>query len=349
MTREEMVRLIRRYSPVVQFYSGGDQVALVCPFHHGHKRNLWLSLKQGVFICYRCNETGTFHKLLRRMKMESPAKFIDVDLSQIKTIRVPAPEAPVASQSMCLPEEYREAWGTAASKSLIGQRAIKYLEGREVSQDLAEVYRLGYCPSGPYADRIIIPTFDVAGGLVYWVARDMTGQQKIKIKNPPAGLFGVGSKDCVFGINLACQFDTGVICEGVFDAMAVGLQAMALFGKTISRVQIQLILSVSFKRLLVLLDADAYREGMAVAEALITTPLRPRPAVLIGFLQHGQLRRHGDPDSERQQLMSTPVTLIRDLADIIVPLVPLVPTHIEPTELGCVGQLLANHWSGRSE
>ena len=75
-------------------------------------------------------------------------------------------------------------------------------------------YNIGYCETGEYEDKIIIPSYDDDGKLNFFVGRSFY-QSKYKHKNPKV------SKDIV-GFDLLVNWDIPlVLCEGAFDAIAI--------------------------------------------------------------------------------------------------------------------------------
>ena len=87
-------------------------------------------------------------------------------------------------------------------------------------------HNIGFCDEGQYSNRIIIPSYDSDGQLNFSVGRDFYNS-KMKYKNSPT------PKD-VIGFDLFVNWDEPIIlCEGVFDAIAIKRNAIPLFGKTI--------------------------------------------------------------------------------------------------------------------
>jgi hypothetical protein len=84
---------------------------------------------------------------------------------------------------------------------------------------------MGYCPDGKYANRVVVPSFDMDGELTYFISRSYDNNW-IKYLNPPA------EKDFIFN-ELYLDWNKDItIVEGVFDAVAVG-NAIPLLGSTI--------------------------------------------------------------------------------------------------------------------
>jgi DNA primase len=116
-------------------------------------------------------------------------------------------------------------------------RNLKYLANRNIPVEMGRYFRLRFCNKGHFAyklagdwkfqiynDRIIIPIYDLAGKLVTFQGRDITGTQDPKYLFPP-GLASSGTH-LYNGFNV---HDTKrvAIGEGAFDVIAL---KMALDG-----------------------------------------------------------------------------------------------------------------------
>jgi DNA primase len=121
-------------------------------------------------------------------------------------------------------------------------------------QDILK-YNIGYCVSGLYQNRIIIPSYDSNGQLNYFVGRDFY-KGGMKYKNPPI------SKDIV-GFDLYINWNEPLIlCEGVFDAISIKRNAIPLFGKTISKKLSTKIIEKKTKHIVIALDNDAFNQSI---------------------------------------------------------------------------------------
>jgi hypothetical protein len=103
--------------------------------------------------------------------------------------------------------------------------AYGYLRSRGVTDDDIVRWKMGYCFSGEYRNRIIVPSFDVDGDVSYFIARSYNGDS-YKYKNPKA------SKNIVFNELFINWNEDLTIVEGVFDAVVVG-NAAPILGSTI--------------------------------------------------------------------------------------------------------------------
>ena len=76
---------------------------------------------------------------------------------------------------------------------------------------------------------VVFPLYDAKGRLVYFVARSFDEKSWMKYKNPQA------SKDIVPNEHLINWDIPVILCEGVFDAVAIKRNALPLLGKTIQK------------------------------------------------------------------------------------------------------------------
>jgi DNA primase len=110
-------------------------------------------------------------------------------------------------------------------------RNVKYLENRGISAAIAQYFGLRLSVNGAffytddegrkraqdYSKRIIIPVFDLAGDLVSFQGRDITGTADRKYLFPP-GFASTGSH--LYNGQNATRAKHAVIGEGAFDVMA---------------------------------------------------------------------------------------------------------------------------------
>jgi DNA primase len=108
-----------------------------------------------------------------------------------------------------------------------GVRAFKYLQARGITEADILKWKIGFCFSGEYRNRIIIPSFAENGDCSYFIARSYTGDS-YKYKNPRA------SKDVVFNELFIDWNGDLTIVEGVFDALVAG-NAVPILGSTLRR------------------------------------------------------------------------------------------------------------------
>ena len=88
------------------------------------------------------------------------------------------------------------------------------------------MWKIGYCPTGKYGGRIIIPSFNVNGQPNYFIARSYVGH-RMKYLNPPI------SKNVVFNELFVDWDEPVVLVEGLFDAIIAGQNAIPILGSTL--------------------------------------------------------------------------------------------------------------------
>ena len=147
--------------------------------------------------------------------------------------------------------------------------AYNYLVNeRKISRDIILRYRLGFCTTGKYAQRIIIPSFDASGDVNYFVGRYYGNNLKIRKKlsylNPSA------DKDVIiFNEGLINWDSTLYLVEGVFEMLSFPVNIIPMLGKTLSTT-----LFMKLKELkpdvVVLLDPDAYKNSIELYYRLHT-------------------------------------------------------------------------------
>lgn len=113
-----------------------------------------------------------------------------------------------------------------------GTRNLKYLENRNITSAIAEYFSLRFSQRGAfrykdadgrdraqdYSNRIILPIFDLAGDLVSFQGRDITGTAEKKYLFPP-GFAATGSH--LYNGQNAHRSEDIVMGEGAFDVMAI--------------------------------------------------------------------------------------------------------------------------------
>lgn len=230
-----------------------------CPFCHHHKPKLAVNLGKGKWHCWTCNSAGQrLLSLLRRL---------DVSKNQINELRdVLADEiryvkADVVDINLSLPNEFIPLWNE--SKKIEYKHAINYLFNRSVKIDDIISHNIGFCIDGPYANRIIIPSYDELGKLNYFVGRDFFETSSLKYKNPPVSKNVIG-----FENHINWNYPI-ILCEGVMDAIAIKWNSIPLFGKTLPRALQKKIVEKHVKEVYVALDEDAFRETIKLIQTFM--------------------------------------------------------------------------------
>ena len=208
------------------FQRVGEEFLFYCPFcgHHKQKFSIRLNKKSGVFKCWipNCKKSGNVLYLIRRFgNKEQLLQYKHIlGIADYKNLDSLFDEEVENKELVKLPEEFESLLNGYSLRSL---RARNYLRSRNISEDIIVDYRMGYCSSGKYENRVIIPSFDQNGYVNYFVARTYNGSTA-KYLNPKV------SNNVIFN-ELNVEWDEPIILvEGVFDAINIGGNSIPLLG-----------------------------------------------------------------------------------------------------------------------
>ena len=181
---------------------------------------------------------------------------------------------------------------------------MKYLYNRALDQGEILRWKIGYCDSGPFKNRIIIPSFNLDGDLNYFVARTYVDDYK-RYMNPPI------SRDIVFN-ELYVDFEEEIVLvEGVFDALKA-TNAIPILGSTIRET------SKIFKKIiandtpvLMALDPDATRKSQAIKRLFLKYGIEVRE------IQYTDDRDIGDMSKSEVEELSRQAPFIQSYDNLI--------------------------------
>ena len=222
MYKYELVTLLEKVLMKSYQMKNGEH-AFHCPFCNHHKKKLQINTETQKWHCWVCNKGGYKIGILLR-KINAPKTIISEVLKILGDYRgVSKDKDEKTKYDVSLPQCYQPLW--KPSTDPLYKNAIHYLRQRNIGPIDIVRYSIGFCSSNGYANRIIIPSYDSDGKLNYFMARDMFPNSKFKYKNPPM------SKDTV-GFEMFINWNEPIVlCEGIFDAIAIRNNAIPLFGK----------------------------------------------------------------------------------------------------------------------
>jgi len=207
-----------------------DEHYFKCPACGHHKRKFAVNFTKGAYHCWVCDYRGrNLRRIVRRFGSYTQLQKWDQitnrsDLERFADLFM-EPERGESDQKLELPEEFISLCSNNIPAT--GMYALRYLEKRGVSRADILKWKIGYCFSGEYKNRIIIPSFDHEGDVSYFIARSYTGDS-YKYKNPRA------SKDITFNELYIDWNKDLVLVEGVFDALVAG-NAAPILGSTLRK------------------------------------------------------------------------------------------------------------------
>ena len=243
-------------------YSG--QMAFSCPVcsydikgldHLDGKGNLEINYVEGVYKCWSCAETHDTHGRLNYLvkKYASRAQFKKFDLLMpdevaelekkiYKKVRLPKEFIPFATASVGL------------RMTPIFKTAYNYLRDRHVTDEMIKKFNIGFCYEGKYANRIIIPSYDIDECLNYFVARSYEKKPFRKYDNPEA------EKQLIIFNEHLINWDLPIgIVEGPFDHIFVP-NSIPMLGKKMSDLLFNMLYEKA-KKIIIVLDGDAWADA----------------------------------------------------------------------------------------
>ena len=252
-----------------EYSRSNKEYLFYCPFCKHHKKKLSINIEKDKWKCWICNSSGkTISYLVKKYgdtktrslwtKFDSLIEISDFE-ETLEFIFVHGEEK--QESKIELPKEY-----VSLNKqlSLSGKIAKGYLTRRDITDKHILKYSIGYCASGEYAGRIIIPSFDENGDINYFISRTYE-KHFIKYKNPP-----INKSKIIFN-ELFLDFTEPItVVEGVFDAIIAGDNSVPLLGSTLTAD------SKLFRKIVenqtsvyLCLDLDAKQKQFTIAEKLI--------------------------------------------------------------------------------
>jgi DNA primase len=230
----------------------------MCPFCHHQKKKFAVNSNNLRWHCWHCGaKGGHIIWLLKKLNLSKDVilRFKDV----LSDVDIKKYKSTTSQSTLFLPSEYKPMW--VPTKSYQYLHAVTYLQSRGIrSQDVLR-YRIGYCEEGPYAGRIIVPSYDSNNQLNYFTARSYF-DGGMKYKNPPV------TKNIVAFENLVNWNEPIVLCEGMFDAITLRRNAIPLLGKTLPKNLERALLEHKVKEVIIFLDNDAQEDAIKMEHKL---------------------------------------------------------------------------------
>lgn len=258
---------IFKHKPHIQ--KNGEEVMFFCPSCNHRKRKLNINTSSGYYHCWVCDFGGkSFKSLLNKIKADD--KFYQ-RLCKIKTPKRYNTNNISESKKISLPSEFKSLCEN--TNSAIRKHALNYCFKRNLSVYEIIRYNIGYCEDGPFANRVVVPSYDENGELNFYCGRDVFNS-KIKYR------LCESTKD-IIGFEMMTDFNYPItLVEGVFDAFSVRYNTIPLFGKMLSnKLKLKLLLNKP-PRVNVLLDNDAIKSSISICEFLLQNQINTHLVLL---------------------------------------------------------------------
>ena len=225
-----------------------------------------INIQKNVFKCWVCDTSGkSIYYLVKRFaSFELQQRWLtltdQLDVRDFELLISGSHTIEKVAQKVELPREYVPLYSNGNSPySCMVEKYL--LKKRKISSSLLMRWKIGYCPSGEYEGRVVIPSFDEDGDVNYFSSRSFTSDWN-PYKNPPV------SKDIVFN-ELLVDWDSPVILvEGVFDAIHEP-NMIPILGSTLSeKTELFQKIVERQKKVYIALDPDAFDKEYAIIDNL---------------------------------------------------------------------------------
>lgn len=226
------------------------------------KGNLEVNYKFHVFKCWSCSEThdthGSIYSLIKKFG----------NVKQLKRYQLLRPEDNNTGEKktykrIFLPKEFIPFSNVTEGIKLLPQykQAYNYIKRRNISDYQLKKYNIGFCRTGLYENRIIIPSYDIENNVNYFIARSFLSNTKLKYLNPEA------QKELIIFNEKYIDWEKPLfLVEGVFDSIFLE-NSIPMLGKILND-NLHKKLYDNAKHITIVLDPDAREDGEKIYHKL---------------------------------------------------------------------------------
>jgi hypothetical protein len=262
---QEFHEIIENIFQDVRGLNSGEQLQVNCPrcqerdglLYPDGKYNLEINTAKRVFRCWKCDEpkfSGSLGRLIKTFGSYTDYEvyksyasiFQDYDFSEDEKefVQVKLPEEMIYfSQMDPSNADHFEAYNYI-------------INDRQFSREIVLKYRLGFCITGKYGGRVIVPSFDQQGEVNYFVGRKYKDELRQKFMNPD-----VDKRRFIFNEGMVNWDSTIYLVEGPFEMLSFPVNIVPMLGK-------DLLEALFFKlkemkpNVVILLDPDAFKSSV---------------------------------------------------------------------------------------
>lgn len=248
----------------------GHEHLFSCPKCNHHKKKLSVNLDKNVFKCWICDYRGNnIYRLVRKFgTYENKSRWRElndgIDLLEFDSIIESIfPQEQLEEEIVVdLPSEFISL--ANKNNTLQAQSAKNYLLKRGIDEKDILFWKIGFCISGEYAGRIIVPSFNENGDCNYFIGRTYQNDWR-KYMNPPTAKSRIVFNELFIDWN-----EDLILTEGVFDAIIAGQNSVPILGSTLKQ-QSKLFKSIVLNDtpVYVAFDLDAKKKASYLIENLI--------------------------------------------------------------------------------
>jgi DNA primase len=234
--------------------------AFFCPICNHKNPKLIVNLITGKYNCFTCHPaTKGQNPVTLLKKIAAPNEKIAELKGYLGFFKK---QEDVITTTVSLPKEFISLLDN--NNSLEKRQAMAYASSRGITKNDIVKYNIGYCANGRYRNRLIIPSYNKTGIANYFMARSFEKNPSRKFDAPTC------NKAEIIGLENTINWSVPIIlCEGIFDAIAIKRNAIPLFGKTIPKSVMLKLAESKVKTVYLALDNDALKEALNYSEKLV--------------------------------------------------------------------------------
>lgn len=243
-----------------------------CSSHNLGNKKLEIALttknNKNPYHCWSCGLKGTnLHYLFKKVnvdfsKIELLARYVQLPTKETK--QAPIPTLTLPKEFIFLGDIDESLYGKISLNKI--NNALKYLKTRGISKKDIYTYHIGFCIDGYYENRIIVPSYDKDNILINYTARLLSDEENPQLKY----LKPKNIDENIINFENLIDFSNPIyLCEGSFDAMSIGENAIPLFGKTVSDKLLERIYQEDVNDIYICLDKDAFKVSLEIATNLM--------------------------------------------------------------------------------
>jgi DNA primase len=242
-----------------QFPKTGDY-GFYCPLCNHKNPKLIVNLNTGKYNCFTCHPATKGQTPLTLLKKIGAPSDKVLELKGYLGYLKKEDESIITTVS--LPKEFISLLDN--NNTLEKRQALAYVKSRGITESDIIKYNIGYCSNGRYRNRVIIPSYNKRGIANYFMARSFEKNPSRKFDAPTC------NKAEIIGLENTINWSVPIIlCEGIFDAIAIKRNAIPLFGKTIPKAIMLKLAESQVKTVYLALDKDALKEALNYSEKLV--------------------------------------------------------------------------------
>lgn len=268
----------------VKYTGNGKEAHFNCVVCSDTRHRMYVNLETGEVYCHNCGYKSNILGLIQVVEGVEFSKAYGIfesikgnlilpekiSRNSINGVFMQDLKNTLDKRPIPLPEEYCKL--DPKHTNIVTKRAINYLHSRKITDKQIVEHNMGFCMSGDYKNRVIIPITGKDNQLKFWVARAINKDAKMKEKSPSNTDYQISKSEVIFNLDKAARkYHSIVISEGIFDALSYGDIGVSLLGKSLYQEQLNLLLD--YRELLtegvfVSLDWDARDKATEMAEVL---------------------------------------------------------------------------------